>query len=76
MQQDLKKENIKSVFFIMIASLACSAVIQINVSSSMQLIDYAYAGGGGSNALSSFSHARQSAASRHKTKTGVHALQK
>lgn len=47
MQQDIKKENAKSVFFIMAASLACSAVIQMDVSSNMPLVDYAVVGSGG-----------------------------
>lgn len=46
MQQDLKKENIKSVFFIMTASLACSAMIQLDVSSGAHLTEYAAAGSG------------------------------
>jgi hypothetical protein len=47
MDQDLKKENNRSLFLIMAASLACSILIQVNISSITRLGDLAALGGGG-----------------------------
>lgn len=47
MNQDLKKENNKNVFFIMTASLTCSVMIQLDVVSGVGLIDVAIVGSEG-----------------------------
>lgn len=46
MDQDLKRENNKSVFLLMAAALTCSALIQIDMAFFTRLADLAFLGGG------------------------------
>lgn len=47
MESDLKKENSRNIYCIMVASLAASAVIQLGAPSASNLVELAIAGSGG-----------------------------